>query len=156
MAYELAEYYGRGTEKQNAALAKARSVAAANRAAKKAPVPAAAAQPAKWYSIENPNEERRCRPFKSNEKRSKYSACRLKELHDVPCKYRSKENYKRLGAWAKENCPKKPRASPLMAQLKEEAKRVGVRISYIGKDGKRKNKTKAMLADEVLASQQYN
>ena len=67
-----------------------------------------------------------------------------------------KENYKKLGAWAKQNCPKKPRTSSLMAQLKEEAKRVGVKISYIGKDGKRKNKTKAMLADEVLASQHYN
>jgi len=151
MAYELAEYYGRGTEKQNAAAAKARAVAAANRAAKKA-APAGA----EWYSIENPNDKRRCRPFKSNEKRSKYSTCRLEELHRIPCRYRSKENYKKLGAWAKQNCPKKPRKSSLMAQLKEEAKRVGVRISYIGKDGKRKNKTKAMLADEVLASQQYN
>jgi hypothetical protein len=144
MAYELADYYGGGrtlTAEHKAALL---AGAAAKRA--KAKVQA----PPPWYSILTERKSKRCRPLKANPERTQYNKCRLEEWHNVPCKYRTKENAKQLKVWAQEHCPKTKRMpNPSLPRIKQEAKALGIRLTRINEKGKRVAKTKRMLIAEI-------
>lgn len=150
MAYELAEYYGRGTEKQNAAAAKARAVAAANRAAKKAQK--GEEIPSFLYSTDAETKGKCRKKPKVNPNRSKYMGCKLGVLHQIPCEYRTKENIKVLTRWANQYCPPKQRKKGLsstMEQLKKDAKKLGIQVTRVKANGKRAAKSKAMLLKEI-------
>ena len=147
MAYELAEYYGGATEKQIAALAKARAVAAANRAARKAPK-----NPSFLYSTDAKTKGKCRKNPKVNPNRSNYMGCKLGVLHQIPCEYRTKENIKVLTRWANQYCPPKQRKKGLsstMEQLKKDAKKLGIRVTRINAQGKRVAKSKVMLLKEI-------
>lgn len=161
MAYELADYYGGvATPAQLAALKKARAARAAQRAAEKIGYdnPIGPKYPPFEYEVETKTKGKCRKNPKKNPNRSKYMACKLRTLYQIPCEYRTKENKKALTSWATTYCPSKQRKKGLtesMAQLKAEAKKLGIRVTHIVK-GKRVAKSKRLLLRQVLDSPEYN
>jgi len=152
MAYELADYYGGGrtlTAEHKAALLAGSKKAREDKKAK-AHARAQVQVPAHWYSTLTERKTKYCRPLKANPERSQYNNCRLEQWHNVPCKYRTKENAKQLKVWAQEHCPKtKRKPNPSLPRIKQEAKALGIRLTRINEKGKRVAKTKRMLIAEI-------
>ena len=151
MAYELANYWGGvASPAQLAALAKARAAKKAGKLGYDNPI--GPNYPPFEYSGEVMDNKRKCRPPKKNPNRSKYMACKLSTLQQIPCEYRTKENIKALTPWAAAYCPSKQRKkgiSSAMAQVKKTAKAAGIQVTRVKANGKRAAKSKAMLLEEL-------